>query len=302
MLDRALSLVSLLVTFLSYASLSRGYEWSSELHTLWPVLVETVNITTDHGGPEDILFSDRISDEAVRMWRNFQSESNLPLDQVNDRFFRYQLDLYEDTHGRRAAPSANKDPHTNVTWPALERLPEYQRLRRYIEQFSRRYLERIGYKGSTKFNIFSWAAVHSFGDFHGAHTHTGELLVGVYYARINNRSGRLRLFDPRGQIVPFGKTFDFDCKTGQMILFPSWLQHEALPTKDEGHRVIFAFNIGIAGQGDLKSMDWGKDPVSGFSSTTRYSITDDFYRRINGSSPSCVNEELYSNFGAFLHQ
>jgi hypothetical protein len=295
MLYRAFELLSISVLFLFHASLTRGREWSSELHSLWPVLIETVNITTDHGGPEDTLFSDRISDEAVRMWRKFQSELEIPPDQVNDRFFRYQLDLYENTHGRRAAPSPTKDPHTNVTWPALEGLPEYQRLRRYIEQFGRRYLERIGYKGPTKFNIFSWAAVHSFGDFHGAHTHTGELLVGVYYARINERSGRLRLFDPRGQIVPFGKTFDFDCRTGQMILFPSWLQHEALPTKDEGHRVIFAFNIGIAGEGDLKSMDWGKDPVSGFSSTTSYAITDDFYRRMNESSPLCVNEELYPN-------
>lgn len=269
-----------------------GLDWSSEVHSLWPVVIETVNITSALGGPEDDVFSERISDEAVRKWSSFKSESGLPPDQLNDRFFRYQLDLYENTHGRRAAQTSNKDPHTNVTWPELEQLPEYQRLRRYIEHFGRRYLDRLGYNGSTKFNIFSWAAVHSFGDFHGAHTHTGELLVGVYYARINERSGRLRLFDPRGQIVPFGKTFDFDCKTGQMIFFPSWLQHEALPTKDEGHRVIFAFNIGIAGEGDLKSMDWGKDPVSGFSSTTRYSITDDFSRRINESSPLCVNEEL----------
>jgi hypothetical protein len=52
------------------------------------------------------------------------------------------------------------------------------------------------------------------------------------------------------------------------------LQHEALPSRDdEGkQRVIFAFNIGLGGQGDLKSMEWDKDPVSGFMSTATYPI------------------------------
>jgi hypothetical protein len=234
---------------------------------LWPSIIEVVNITESHGGPESDGFSERIADEAVREWKDFVSKSSLASDALNDSFFKYQLRLFNKGKlGRKQ--NTPQDPHVNVTWSELEKLPDYQRLRRYIERFGRRYLARVGYLDIPEFNIFSWAAVHSHSDFHGPHTHTGELLVGVYYARVNKNSGRLRLFDPRGQIVPFGKTYDFNCQSGQMIFFPSWLQHAALPTKDEGDRVIFAFNIGIGGgRGDLKTMEWDQDPVAGYSSS-----------------------------------
>ena len=196
------------------------HAWSSEVRALWPSLIEIVNITTVNGGPEDSRLSTSIANEAVRKWTEFTSNGSTSVDRVNDLFYRYQLNLFQRLHGRRPRNGVMLDPHVNVTWPELEVLPEYQRLRRYIEYFGRRYLERLGYPNATELNIFSWAAVHSHADFHGPHTHTGELLVGVYYAQVNRGSGRLRLFDPRGQIVPFGKTFDFDCQPGQMIFFP----------------------------------------------------------------------------------
>jgi hypothetical protein len=265
--------------------------WTTELNLMWPSMIEIVNITQNHGGPEDITFSDNIATEAIRKWKNFRdflaTESG-SIDEMNDRFFRYQHEIFERIHGRRADKNIQRHPHKNVTWPELEQLSEYQRLRRYIEAFGRRYLRRIGFPDMEDLNIFSWAAVHSHADFHGPHTHTGELLVGVYYARVNKGSGRLRLFDPRGQIVPFGKTYDFDCHSGQMIFFPSWLQHEALPTKgsDGEHRVIFAFNIGIGRKGDFKSMEWGQDPVSGFISSATYPVEDPLVDEILKLRPS----------------
>lgn len=247
--------------------------WSSEITTLWPTIIEIVNITDTHGGPEPESFSERIADEAVRKWLEYSmSEVDIRADAKNDAFFRYQRRMYDKSRFRPFRNSSEFEEPL-VTWPELQALPEYQRMRQYIAKFGKRYLERLGYDTSDGFNIFSWAAVHSDSDYHGPHTHTGELVVGVYYARVTRTSGRLRLFDPRGTVPPFGKTYDFSCLSGQMIFFPSWLQHAALTTKIDNHedgdyRVIFAFNIGIgSGRGDLRSLEWHKDPVSGYQST-----------------------------------
>jgi len=275
-------------------SLSRGLSisisvavalcWETEVTALWPTLIEVVNITESNGGPEPDSFSDKIADEAIRKWLEYSAETpEISVDSKNDAFFRYQKRMYDKTRKtvyRNESTTALEAESAIVTWPELQSLQEYQKMRHYIAKFGKRYLDRLGYDTSaTGFSIFSWAAVHSDSDYHGPHTHTGELLVGVYYARITQTSGRLRLFDPRGTIPPFGKRYDFDCQSGQMIFFPSWLQHAALATKadkDDEYRVIFAFNIGLGGgKGDLKSLEWHKDPVSGYQFSQRVPVNND---------------------------
>ena len=236
---------------------------------MWPTIIEVINITKSLGGPELDSFSDIIADEAIRKWKDYVSESELSPERLNDAFFHYQNRLFDRNRKNRGPIDYTRD---NVTWPGLQALPEYRRLRGYMEEFGLRYLRRLGYPSLKDLDLFSWGAVQSNGDFHGPHTHTGELVVGVYYARVTGNSGRLRLFDPCGQVPPFGKTYDFNCQSGQMIFFPSWLQHAALATKGDEHRVIFAFNIGLGGIGELKSLEWHLDPVSGYQSSVREPI------------------------------
>lgn len=263
--------------------------------TLWPTIIEVVNITKSLGGPEDASFSERLAAEAIRKWEHFEQVSGASPDHMNDDFYNYQLQYYRKARKNylKNAPEPGKE--FPVTWPELQALPEYRRMRELIATFGKRYLDRLGYDTSAGFNIFSWAAVHTDADFHGPHTHTGELLVGVYYARTTKTSGRLRLFDPRGQVPPFGKHYDFDCEEGQMIFFPSWLQHAALTTKlpdeestESNQRVIFAFNIGIATRrGDLHSLEWHMDPISGFLSTQRVVVED--------TDAPCLDDSLMNN-------
>jgi hypothetical protein len=304
MCDRSFkTMIRLLMYLIASVSLFRVSAWSSELTALWPTIIEVINITESHGGPESDVFSDVIAGEAIRKWIEFSTgDDGIKADAKNDAFYRYQRRMYDKSRHRKFSNSTEL-ANSPVTWPELQALPEYKRLREHIAKFGKRYLERLGYDTSGGFNIFSWAAVHSDSDYHGPHTHTGELVVGVYYARVTRTSGRLRLFDPRGTVPPFGKTYDFSCQSGQMIFFPSWLQHAALTTKIDGdnlgddYRVIIAFNIGIGGgRGDLKSLEWHLDPVSGYQSTQLVPIVpnplavdsppDDF----NPSPPSCTKQ------------
>jgi hypothetical protein len=273
--------------------------WDTEVTTLWPTIIEIVNITESHGGPESDSFSQRLAAEAIRKWDQFVNVSGSTPDRMNDEFYHYQR-AYFDKAKKNFASSGSSDDTFPITWPELQDLPEYRQLRHHIARFGKRYLQRMGYNSTEGFNIFSWAAVHTDADFHGPHTHTGELLVGVYYARTTRTSGRLRLFDPRGQIPPFGKFYDFSCEEGQMIFFPSWLQHAALTTKlpddaegrDGNERVIFAFNIGIGTRrGDMQSLEWHKDPISGFSRSEIVHVEDDVKEDIEGT-PECPTDSL----------
>merc|ERR1712232_1027341 len=125
-------------------------------------------------------------------------------------------------------------PDANSSWPEMDALPEYRRLRKIVEQLSRRYLVRSGIVPSVaeslNYSIFNWAAVHGPGEFHGPHTHVGEYHVGVFYAQAGPSAGKLRFGDPRGHSPPFGRSYFHTPRSGDLILFPSWLSHMATVT------------------------------------------------------------------------
>merc|ERR1719382_1150247 len=108
---------------------------------------------------------------------------------------------------------------------------------------SRRYLVRSGMSmdaaKALKNSIFNWAAVHGPGEFHGPHTHVGEFHVGVFYAQVGSAAGKLRFGDPRGHSPPFGRSYFHTPRSGDLILFPSWLSHMATvtsPTSDPSRK------------------------------------------------------------------
>ncbi|CAK0792828.1 unnamed protein product [Prorocentrum cordatum] len=171
--------------------------------------------------------------------------------------------------GRMQTPS----PEDNSSWPEMCGLPEYNRLRHIVDRLSRRYLERSGVGRATaaalNYSIFNWAAVHGPGEFHGPHTHVGEYHVGVFYAQAGPSAGKLRFSDARGHSPPFGRTYFHTPRSGELVLFPSWLSHMATVTApasdirgggEEPLRVVFSFNIGPV-EGPLPCHLWFSDPT-----------------------------------------
>ena len=106
-----------------------------------------------------------------------------------------------------------------------------------------------------------WSNVLKPGEAHRPHTHSNNILSGVYYVDSDKAAG-IQFYDPRpaaGVINPELKKFtksnatawELDSQTNCMILFPSWLQHLVPINKSSNKRISIAFNVmlkGIVGQ------------------------------------------------------
>ncbi len=107
-----------------------------------------------------------------------------------------------------------------------------------------------------KIQISGWANVNGPGDFNEVHTHPHCAWSGVYYVDVDTetadseRSGFISFIDPRrgADMCPdpfalFGKGRQMRPQNGQMLLFPSWLQHSVTAYRGASERISIAFNI-----------------------------------------------------------
>ena len=106
--------------------------------------------------------------------------------------------------------------------------------------------------------LSGWANVLPRGGYHIPHVHPAAFWSGVYYVNGNESveghpmSGKLELLDPRmggGLTAPvptplYGRLL-FDPVPGQMIVFPSWLQHFVHPYFGRSERITVAFNLSL---------------------------------------------------------
>ncbi len=126
---------------------------------------------------------------------------------------------------------------------------------------------RVGIEGM-------WFQCSRDGAFHDVHTHGNCSWSGVYIVQIDEPEKRVqhpvygaangvtRLYGPPfealgGAFVDVGNAYlvppshDIEPIPGQLLLFPSWLAHQALPYGGELERIIVSFNASIhASQGD----------------------------------------------------
>lgn len=97
----------------------------------------------------------------------------------------------------------------------------------------------------------AWGVVYHDWGFHRVHSHHDSAWSGVLYLDMGDsdiEDGRIEFLDPRpaacarqsenpavSQLKP---------ANGEMILFPSWLEHWVTPHQGNRPRVVIAFNIG----------------------------------------------------------
>ncbi len=107
--------------------------------------------------------------------------------------------------------------------------------------------------------VDSWYHISNDGGFHDAHVHHGCSWCGIFYLEIGSSGQRIDNGAPNGGsrfYCPFGlgggyrdygnkylsSSVDPPMENGQLILFPSFLQHSGLPYAGEKNRVVIAFN------------------------------------------------------------
>ena len=100
-----------------------------------------------------------------------------------------------------------------------------------------------------------WSNVLKPGESHSLHTHSNNVISGVYYIQAKN--SEIRFFDPRPQtriLIPRAwqdnkensTTWFYPATTNRLLMFPSWLEHDVPTTQEE--RISISWNIMFKGK------------------------------------------------------
>lgn len=122
-----------------------------------------------------------------------------------------------------------------------------------------------------------WFQVSNRGAFHDVHTHGNCSWSGVYIVQVDPEERRMshatygahngatRFYGPHfnhlgGAHVDLGNAYlqpphvDIAPVPGQVVVFPSWLPHQAMPYEGELDRVIISFNVSVHAQGSTDQL------------------------------------------------
>ncbi len=139
------------------------------------------------------------------------------------------------------------------------------KLKRFIEDTVRQVVSKL-HNHQIEPNLIEveiadgWFHITNEGGFHDSHGHQHCSWCGIYYVQIGDSlrqtrqgapNGGNRFYSPfliGGQYVDLGNQYlsrtylDPPIEDGMLLLFPSYLQHSALPYRGEQDRVVIAFN------------------------------------------------------------
>ena len=104
------------------------------------------------------------------------------------------------------------------------------------------------------FALWGWGVILRQGNWQGHHVHPGANISGVYYIEApaitledGCDDGKISFFDPRARAnmvqLPTQKTRHMEAPVpGEIVVFPSWLEHSVAPFGCAGERICIAFN------------------------------------------------------------
>ena len=147
------------------------------------------------------------------------------------------------------------------SWDQLHKLSStFKSLEHKIDGHVFKYAKSLDFdikKGSLKLNSI-WVNVMPAGALHSAHIHPLSVISGTYYVETPPQASSIKFEDPRlgffmntPQIKSKSKKtnlrfFSIAPKSGDLVLFESWLKHEVTVNKSKKPRISVSFNYGWA--------------------------------------------------------
>ena len=146
-------------------------------------------------------------------------------------------------------------------WQSNPRLHEHKKYKALSDkalEAAKYVLNEQTYEYDTCYITNMWSNILKPGEMHKPHTHSNNLLSGVFYVQ-SDEGANIQMYDPRPQadvLRPQPKKYTkenssiwfFPSITNRMILFPSWLQHLVPINQSKNDRISIAFNFMLKGK------------------------------------------------------
>lgn len=143
------------------------------------------------------------------------------------------------------------DRKLNDQW--FEQMPDRDVFVQSVYQSTNEFLKRSKRKPFTSIDdmyLWAWVSKYEKGDQHGSHNHPRSLISGTYYPQADSTSSQISYDSPvmaymMHDSIDFGTTnHSVQPKTGDMMLWPSWLFHRVHPQKETTlPRIAISFNV-----------------------------------------------------------
>lgn len=167
----------------------------------------------------------------------------------------------EDINNIKKDIYSYKDIDKKVDWqsdPFLHTKLQYKSLTEKIIESVELVLESYQYEYDTFIITGMWATVLKTNGSHRPHTHSNNILSGVFYVE-SDATVNINFIDPRPQANVFEPTiksfnvensslYFYPSNENRLIIFPSWLQHYVSNNQSKFNRVSIAFNIMLKGK------------------------------------------------------
>ena len=122
------------------------------------------------------------------------------------------------------------------------------------------YMEALSYRSTLELRLqCCWASTLVQADGFQMHQHANSFLSGAFYLEVNAAAKPIQFRDPRPQArtldIPVDEElrinrryYEIDACNGQLVLFPSWLEHRVRPSYSDASRTSVSFNMTLHGE------------------------------------------------------